>query len=131
MNDRRQGALGEDDQAWQGLAALDDARLEYYSRTGHYVSVGVTATIERARRYVAKLPPAVSGQRGRAALWTAVCACVHGFELDPRDAEQVIREYNRTCVPPYDDHEITATCWRAARRPDKLKPRGYLLRGER
>ena len=130
----KQGTLGDDDQAWNELGWLDDARLAYYSRTGHYRSLGGTAVIERARRYLSKLPPAISGQCGRKQFWSAVVYAVHGFELEPADAEQVVREYNRGCSPPFDDWEVTATCWRAHRKSVKGQlsgARGYLVRAER
>jgi hypothetical protein len=127
----RQGRLGDDDQTWNELAALDDARLAHYSRTGHYKSIGDTATLERARRYLARLPPAISGQRGRAALWCAACSMVHGFELAPDEALGLLLEWNVGCSPPWTTHELQAVCWRAKRTPDRKKPSGYLLRGDR
>jgi hypothetical protein len=131
----RQGTLADDSETWNELQILDDARLAHYSRTGHYRSMTGIVVIERARRYLSRIAPAVSGQKGRAQFWSAVVSAVHGFELEPADAEQVVREYNRSCQPPFSDAEVLATCWRAHRKSTKGEftrcARGHLLRGER
>ena len=124
----KQGTLGDDDQVWNELSSLDDARLAHYSRTGSYQSIAGTAVIERARRYLAKLPLAISGQGGRAAMWRAVMSLVHGFELSAEAAHEMLIPWNAECSPPFSAHELQATCWRAHR---KAGVRGKLLRGER
>lgn len=63
-------------------------------------------TLERARRYLAKLPVAVSGQGGHKATFRAACALVHGFALVETDALALIREWNKGCQPPWAEHEL-------------------------
>jgi hypothetical protein len=44
---------------------------------------GVADVIERARRYVAKMPPAIDGQKGHNALWEVAQVLIRGFGLAP------------------------------------------------
>lgn len=61
--------------------------------------------LERCRRYVAKMPPAIQGQGGRGETWKAVLA-VAGFQLANADAWAVACEYNARCLPPWPDQEL-------------------------
>ncbi len=84
--------------------------------------------VERARRYLAALPPAVSGSGGHAATWAAALALVRGFELPPEVAFEVLAcEYNPRCEPPWSERELRHKVESAAR--DAEAERGYLLRG--
>ena len=42
--------------------------------------------LDRAKAYVAKCPPAVSGNGGHNSAFTVACALVHGFDLPQSDA---------------------------------------------
>jgi hypothetical protein len=121
----RQRALGDDDEVWGDLAALDDARLARYSRSGIYNTIAETAVLERARRYLAKCDPAISGQRGRAKLWATACGICHGFGLSAEETFGLLRAWNLSNQPPFAEGELQATCWRAHRKP---APRGDKLR---
>lgn len=84
-------------------------------------------TLERAARYLAKMPEAISGQHGHDATFRAACAAVHGFALNREDALALLRRWNQThCKPKWSDsalvHKIDSAL---AKSPDK--PRGYLL----
>lgn len=59
----------------------------------------------RAVAYVAKLPPAISGQGGHDATFYAACACVR-FGLDEAATYRVLTHYNARCVPPWSDAEL-------------------------
>ena len=50
--------------------------------------------IERARRYLAALPPAVSGQNGDVTTFRACCRLVRGFLMSDDDALTLIHEWN-------------------------------------
>ena len=63
--------------------------------------------LERCRRYVAKMPPAIQGQGGRGETWKAVLA-VAGFQLANADAWTVACEYNARCLPPWPPRRICA-----------------------
>ncbi len=84
------------------------------------------ATIERARRYLAKVPPAISGSRGHDATFHAACLLVNGFALDPADALALLREWNTACQPPWGEHELTHKI-NSALAASHREPRGFLL----
>ena len=64
------------------------------------------APLERARRYIAKCPPAVSGQGGHNATFHVAACLVHGFALGEPDAFALLSEYNRGCMPPWSEREL-------------------------
>lgn len=82
--------------------------------------------LERARRYVAKCPPAVSGQGGHDQAFTVATALAHGFCLDLAQVHSLMTEYNARCVPPWSEHELYHKCRSAIETPHN-KPRGFLL----
>ena len=71
--------------------------------------------VERARRYLAALPPAVSGQHGDVTTFRACCRLVRGFLLDDADALALIREWNARCEPPWSERELRDKIGRARR----------------
>jgi hypothetical protein len=81
---------------------------------------------DRARRYVEKMPPAISGSGGDNALFTVACVLVHGFDLPEVDAWQIILEYNNRCVPPWSERELQHKLASANCLSRHSKPRGYL-----
>jgi hypothetical protein len=63
---------------------------------------------ERARRYLAAIPPAVAGNHGDAATFRVCCRLVRGFALNDGDALEALREWNVACSPPWSDDELRA-----------------------
>lgn len=84
------------------------------------------SSIERARRYIAKCPPAISGQGGHDATFHAAAVLVHGFALDEPDAFALLSEYNRGCVPPWSERELRHKIESVSAR-EFSEPRGCLL----
>ena len=82
-------------------------------------------TIERARRYLAKCPPALSGQGGHNATYHAAAAMIQNFDLSEADTLAVLREWNHSCRPPWSDVELQHKV-RSAASAASSKPRGYL-----
>lgn len=69
---------------------------------------------ERAAAYLAKLPPAVSGQGGHNATLRAACELAR-FGLGDAEAMAILSNWNRThCQPPWTDREL-AHKWQSAR----------------
>lgn len=62
--------------------------------------------VERARAYVEKMPPAISGQGGHEATFRVALALVKGFSLDTGMALQLLRDYNGRCDPPWSEKEL-------------------------
>ncbi len=85
----------------------------------------------RALAYLAKLPPAISGQGGHPATYTAATALVHGFGLDPELAlALLLQEYNPRCEPPWSEKELRHKVEDAAAKPHN-RPHGWLRDQER
>lgn len=81
------------------------------------------AVLDRARKYVAKMPPAMSGSGGHNQTFSVACRLVLGFELGEADALSVMREYNARCQPPWTEKELMHKIKSAAKQPGE---RGYL-----
>jgi hypothetical protein len=86
-----------------------------------------TAALDRARRYVAAIPPAVAGNAGDAATFRVCCRLARGFALEDSDALSVLADWNRACVPPWSEEELRAKL-NGARRYGR-EPVGGLLVG--
>jgi hypothetical protein len=85
----------------------------------------------RALAYLDKLPPAISGQGGHAATYTAATVLVHGFEIDPERALTLLLDhYNPRCEPPWTEKELRHKVTSAATKPHN-QPRGWLLHQDR
>ncbi len=82
--------------------------------------------IERARRYLAKMPVAISGQGGHIATFKAACAAAVGFDLNDDDALATLTDWNAACQPPWSERELRHKI--ASARRDSKHPPGYLLR---
>jgi hypothetical protein len=97
-------------------------------RGGVFVRGGRSAIVERARRYVAKMPAAVSGQRGHDATWDVALVLVRGFELSIEEARPIMADYSARCSPPWSADELEHKLIDA--RDDGQVPMGYLLNGD-
>lgn len=83
-----------------------------------------TDIAERATRYLATIPGAVSGNSGHNATFRAACVLVLGFKLTPDEAYPLLAEWNQTCEPPWTEKEL----WHKLHDADKKEgPRGWLL----
>lgn len=82
---------------------------------------------DRAKRYIATIPPAVAGQHGDTATFRVCCRLVRGFDLDDDDAFAVLADWNRTCEPPWSEHDLRSKL-AAARRYGREPVGGLLVR---
>lgn len=83
--------------------------------------------IERARRYLRKCPPAVSGNGGHNATFKTASSLVNGFCLDVESALTLLREWNERCQPPWSEKELRHKVYDAAfRGPPSGKLLGWL-----
>ena len=82
--------------------------------------------VERARRYIAKCPPAISGQGGHDAAFHVAALLVHGFALGDGDAMTLMWEFNTRCQPPWTERELRHKLASAAS-AQHAQARGYLL----
>ncbi len=72
-------------------------------------------TVERARRYLASVPPAIAGQHGDVQTFRVCCRLTRGFALDDEQALHVLAEWNARCEPPWTTSELLDKLRRAAR----------------
>ena len=84
---------------------------------------------DRARKYVEKMPPAISGRGGHDALFAVASTLIHGFDLSEPEAWPILLEYNSRCVPPWSESELRHKLTSAQNLSRHSKPRGY-LRGD-
>ena len=82
-------------------------------------------TIERAGRYLAKCPPAISGQGGHNAAFHVAAALVHGFALGEAETMTLLRPWNVACVPPWSEADLLHKV-RSAANVQHAQPRGHL-----
>ncbi len=85
--------------------------------------------LRRARSYVEKMPPAISGQGGHAATFNVALVLKRGFALDDGDAMVILSAYNARCEPPWSPQELRHKLDDAA--GSTRLPLGYLLEDER
>jgi len=71
--------------------------------------------IERARRYLARVPPAIAGEHGDVHTFRVCCRLVRGFALDDDTALAVMTDWNSQCRPPWNEHELRDKLRRARR----------------
>ncbi len=86
----------------------------------------VEKRLDRALKYVASIPGAISGQDGHGATLKVALALVKGFALPERLATKVLAcQYNPRCVPRWSEAELAHKIESAAR--STKVPLGYML----
>jgi replicative DNA helicase len=81
------------------------------------------AIVGRARKYLAKLPAAVSGQGGHNTTFHAACVLVLGFDLPEPDALGLMQEFNMRCQPAWSEKDLARKVREAGKQTGQ---RGYL-----
>ena len=71
--------------------------------------------IDRAKRYLASVPPAIAGRHGDVHTFRVCCRLVRGFALNEDQALHVLSEWNSRCEPPWSAGELLDKLHRAAR----------------
>jgi hypothetical protein len=87
-------------------------------------------TFEQAQKYLAAIPPSISGQQGHIQALNAARALKWGFNLTDSEAMTLLEEWNRGCQPPWSTKDLEHKI-READTKDFGKPRGYLLTGRK
>ena len=83
------------------------------------------AVVDRAAKYIAKMPIAVDGSDGSKDCYRVACVCVKGFLLSTDDSLDAMREWNANCQPPWSEHELRHKLQDAAKASG---PSGYLVK---
>ena len=71
--------------------------------------------IDRARRYLTSVPPAITGQHGDVHTFRICCRLVRGFALNDDQALHALEEWNARCQPPWSPEELLDKLRRATR----------------
>lgn len=61
---------------------------------------------DRARKYVAKVPPAVAGEEGDVNTFRLCATLARGFDLTDEECMVVLPSWNARCQPPWSDDEL-------------------------
>ena len=61
---------------------------------------------ERARRYLAKIPGAISGRGGHDTTYQVTCSLFRKFALSDADVFDLLSDWNKTCQPPWSESEL-------------------------
>jgi hypothetical protein len=87
----------------------------------------VVERIERARAWLARSGPAVSGERGWRKTNKAVIAVVRGLAVPEREALALLGEWNATCRPPWSERELRDKVEWVTRKATHLGRPGFML----
>lgn len=71
---------------------------------------------DRARKWLARREPAVSGQYGHGKMFKTAVALFRMFRLSPEEVWALLCEYNARCVPPFSESELRHK-WADAQKP--------------
>lgn len=104
--------------------AAEDDQAHCPKSVDHVAPQNAEEKKRRARAYLGKFPPAISGKGGHNRTYEAACRLVLGFDLSARDAFPLLREWNQCCEPPWTEEELSHKLDDANAEPG---PRGYLL----
>jgi hypothetical protein len=80
---------------------------------------------ERICRYLASVPPAVSGAGGHNQTFSLACALVNGFGLEAGQALQYLTDWNVRCQPPWEEKDLVHKV-ESALAATHAKPMGHL-----
>jgi len=81
--------------------------------------------VQRARRYLHAVPPAISGRHGDLHTFRVCCRLTRGFALADDEAFILLSEWNASCEPPWSEREL----WNKVRHARRYgrEPIGRLL----
>ena len=77
--------------------------------------VAGASVLERARRYVERMPPAIAGAGGHSATFAVARKLVADFGLTDAEAWPILVEYNTRCQPTWSERELRHKLADAAR----------------
>jgi hypothetical protein len=83
--------------------------------------------IDQAQRYLAAIPPAVSGSNGHNQTFSVAMALVEGFALSSSEAKSLMMDYSQRCSPPWSEKDIDHKLKDAESKAESAK-RGKLIR---
>jgi RepB DNA-primase from phage plasmid len=85
----------------------------------------ISDRVERARRFLQRVEPAIAGQHGDLRTFRVCCRIVRGFALSDDEALDVLAEWNARCAPAWSERELQQKVANA--RKYGREPEGSLL----
>ncbi len=83
---------------------------------------------ERARKYVAKMQPAISGSGGHNSTWSVALVLSKGFGLTENETFDILwSDYNPRCQPPWDEQDLRH---KAASAAQASAPDGFIINND-
>jgi len=73
--------------------------------------------MDRARRYLVRMPPSISGSDGHGVAFRTACILVLGFGLTREEAMLLLSEWNQSCRPPWSEKELLHKVEEANKQP--------------
>lgn len=95
---------------------------------GPLEDIALERRIERARAYLERVEPAVSGQNGSARTLVAAQHVARGFALSLEQAFMAMADWNQRCDPPWSDRELKRKIEQALREGRTVQPGQHLAR---
>lgn len=99
-------------------SALDDLIEKHWptrAPTNDFYSTD--QVVDRARKYLQRVPPSISGQGGHNAAFKAACVLALGFGLSESETRMLLGEWNQLCQPPWSDRELDHKVKEAMKQP--------------
>ncbi len=82
----------------------------------NHLLIGASADrFQRARNYLKKVPPAISGESGHNQTFKTACLLLRLFGLTVEEAWPLFQEWNETCQPPWSEKDLSKKLQDAAR----------------
>lgn len=70
------------------------------------VSGALNDRVDRARRFLQSVEPAVAGKHGDLRTFRICCRVVRGFDLSDEEAVSVLQTWNAKCEPPWPERQL-------------------------
>lgn len=99
------------------VAKIEAGRQREPSHRRESPEADAGSIVDRARKYLQRMPFAVSGQRGHDATFRAACVLVLDFDLSSHDAFALLQEWNQGCQPPWSDRDLQRKVDEAGKQP--------------
>lgn len=84
----------------------DASRRRRSPTEGRAIGSTRSERMNRARRFLSAVEPAVAGEHGDLRTFRVCCRVVRGFALEDDEAMSVLREWNALCAPPWSEREL-------------------------
>ena len=86
-------------------------------QTSEPAKIASSSVIERARRYIDRIPGAISGEGGHNQTFHVACILTHDFNLGQAESFVLLAEWNKRCQPPWTDKELRHKIESAVKQP--------------